>query len=108
MRGIPKFFNTKQDYLNVLAMPESEVPTSKKRELLEDLLQNLVDWFPVGPLAKKEDGIEDDEHKIVESGGEMEGETVTYTQYELRTNTGAPIFRVGFTVKEVQDLLASL
>ena len=109
MKGLPKFFNTKQDYLNVLAMPETEVSTAKKRELLEDLLKYTVDWFSVGTLANREEGVEDETHKVVESE-QQDGDTttVTYTQYELRTNYGAQIFRVGFTIEEVQNLLASL
>lgn len=98
MKGYPKHLNTKDDYLYVV--------DNFERSLWEQDVKNLLDtkddWFVVGPLETKEAGIEDATHRIVEEEGE---EGTSFVQYELRENPTAKIFRLGFTVEEVQSLL---
>lgn len=105
MKGKPKFLNTKQDYLNFLAMGAAEnVTDADKKQALEDLLVGIKEWFAVGNV-EKDAGITDDTHKVVTNEDTTTG-NVTYTQYELKKNEGARIFQLGFTVEEVQSLLA--
>lgn len=106
MKGKPKFLNTKQDYLNFLAMGAAEnVTDADKKQALEDLLVGTEEWFATGNVEKNA-GITDDTHKVVSNEDITTGVT-TYTQYELKKNEGARIFQLGFTIKEVQDLLAN-
>lgn len=105
MKGKPKFLNTKQDYLNFLAMGAAEnVTDADKKQALEDLLVGTEEWFAVGNIDK-DAGITDATHKVVVNEDTTSG-TVTYTQYEFKKNEGARIFQLGFTIAEVQSLLA--
>jgi len=117
MKGKPKFLNTKEDYLNLLAMDESIVTKEEKKEALTDLLANVKDWIFVKELASKEEGVEDETHKIVESEvyqeEPAEGEPApepqfTYAQYEFKKNPGARLFLLGFTVDEVNALIQQI
>lgn len=89
MRGLPKFFNTKQDYLNCL----SEFATETKAEL-QKLLDYRFSWFDVAILEDPATGIEDDTHRVIEN-----------MQQEYREDPNARIFQLGFTVEEVEELL---
>ena len=114
MRGKPKFLNTKEDYQNLMAMPETVVTTEEKKAALNDLLANVKEWMFVKELASEEEGITDETHKVViseptpDSLPEGVEPTKTYMQYEFTKNPGARIFLLGFTVEEVQAMLASL
>jgi hypothetical protein len=107
MRGKPKFLNTKQDYYNVLELGEDVITKAEKKQLFEDLLSNVNDWIVVGPVEEGK-GIEDETHKVVASEPMMEGDEVTYTQFVFAKNEGARIFQLGFTVEEVQGIIANL
>lgn len=89
MRGLPKFFNTKQDYLNCL----SEFKSETKAEL-QKLLDYRFSWFDVEVLADPEKGLNDDTHRVVDD-----------MQQELREDPNSRIFQLGFTVAEVEGLL---
>jgi hypothetical protein len=109
MRGKPKYLNSKEDYLNLLAMDEAVVSKEEKIEELEGLLANISDWFFEKYVAENE-GIEDETHKVVVNEP-MEGSEqteVTYAQYVYKQNPMAKIFRIGFTIEEVQNLIDSL
>ena len=60
-------------------------------------MDTRYDWF----MIDKEDYVEDDKHKKVYNEQE---DTDSY--FEYRENENAPIYQLGFTVKEVQDILA--
>lgn len=89
---MPKNLNTKTDYLYL--------KDNYSREYWEQIFQNLLDirydWF----MITKEDYKEDDNHKIVHNEQE---DTDSY--FEYRENENAPIYQLGFTVKEVQNIL---
>lgn len=89
MRGLPKFFNTKQDYLNCLAIEELKEATKKE---LQKLIDNRFSWFDVAVIDGV--GIEDETHRVVED-----------MQQELREDPNARIFQIGFTVQEIEELL---
>lgn len=89
MKGIPKFFNTKQDYLNCLTDYESET-----KENLKKLLDSRFSWFDTSVLSDSTKGLNDDTHRVV---GDM--------QQELKEDPNARIFKLGFTVAEVEELI---
>lgn len=89
MRGFPKFFNTKQDFLNCLGEFEAET----KREL-KNLLNTRFSWFDVEILENPESGLNDETHRVIEN-----------MQQELREDPNSRIFQLGFTVAEVEELV---
>lgn len=93
MRGLPKHLNTKEDYLYM--------KDNYARAYWEQSFQNLLDtrynWF----MIDKEDYKEDENHKIVHDDQE---DTDTY--FEYRENENALIYQLGFTIKEVESILA--
>jgi hypothetical protein len=95
MIGFPKVLNTKQDYLNCL----TDYPEQTK-EQLQALLDERFAWEDKGEIEVGDMPIEDDTHKIVE-----DKETGKKNQYELVESPNAKIFRIGFTVAEVEELL---
>ena len=102
MQGYPKHLNTKADYEYVRA----NFPKDMWAKDWQALLDSRKNWFFIKDLPDKASGIEDATHKIVENMGMEDGEKVTYSQYELRDDENATIFRLGFTVEEVQAALA--
>lgn len=102
MRGIPKYLNTKTDYANYLAM--EDVSNEDKVKVLEDLLVDLKEWYPVG-YTTKEKGITDETHKVVEEKDFDNPTNVKYVQYELRDNEGSRMHILGFTEEEVRGLI---
>lgn len=101
MRGFPKSLHTKEDYLYIKNNfePEQWKPEFQK------LLDTTSDWFFVKNLNKAEDGIDDDTHKIVETEISSDKPSVI-SQYEFRENPDAKLYKLGFTVEEVQQLIA--
>lgn len=97
MRGYPSHLNSKQDYEYVLA----NFPREKWEKDLRAVLEGRMGWYPAGELAVGEDGVFIEGQKTV-----IESDDGTRTQYEIRENPDAKIFRLGFTVKEVEAMLA--
>lgn len=95
MIGFPKVLNTKKDYLNVL----TDYPTETKTRL-ENLLNDRFIWVDKGEVKAGEFPIEDDTHRIVIDN---EGKQC---QLELIEDTNALMFRLGFTVEEIETILA--
>lgn len=93
MRGFPKHLNSKQDYLNCL----TEFPQETKAEL-QRLLDNRFAWVDTAVLEDEEAGIVDDTHQVIETD---EGRI----QRELIEDTHSELFRLGFTVAEIQEML---
>ena len=100
MKGYPHHLNTKADYLYVHA----NFPREQWLPDFQALLSSTHDWFFEKHLDTKEDGIEDDMHKIVEQRATDDSEP-TYDQYVLKAYDTAPIFILGFTVEEVEKLI---
>ena len=101
MKGYPSQLNSKEDYLYV----RENFPREQWLPDFQALLDSYRDWFFVAHLERKEDGITDETHKVVESQGEDEEAAPTYDQYEFRENPTAKLFRLGFTVAEVEELI---
>ena len=91
MRGFQKYLNTKQDYQNCL----TDFPEETKAEL-QRLLDTRFVWQDVAII--EDEGITDDTHRVVGTEDEK-------IQQVLVEDTNAEIFRLGFTVAEVEELL---
>lgn len=100
MIGLPKHLNSKVDYLYV----KDNFPRKEWAEKFQNLLDERMQWFNIGKLDKKEDGITDDTHKIIEN--QEQGEQLAeYYQYELKEDQNCQLYKLGFTVKEVESIL---
>lgn len=94
MNGFPKILNTKQDYLNCL----EGYPSETKKEL-QRLLDDRFIWKNNGEIAVGQFPTEDATHKIIT---DKDGKV---SQLELIEDEAAKIFRIGFTVEEVEELI---
>ena len=102
MKGKPKHLNSKEDYLYAREHYEE----SFWRPQFQALLDGRWCWYYVSDLESAEAGVTDDTHKVVEMTNSGESGETKYAQYELRENPTAKIFRIGFTVEEVEALMA--
>lgn len=100
MIGYPKHLNTREDYLYV----KENFPREQWEGDFQALLDSYKDWFFAGTLESAEAGVNDDTHMVVDEV--HEDGTTSWSQYELKENPAAKIFRLGFTVEEVEGLLA--
>lgn len=89
MRGLPKFFNTKQDYFNCLV----EFKEETKKEL-KKLLDSRFSWFDTKVLEDATTGLNDETHRVIDN-----------MQQELKEDPNARIFQLGFTVAEIEELI---
>ena len=85
--------NTKTDYLNYLTVQ----PEATKKEL-QLLLDTRYTWQTTAILASGDAGATDDTHRVI-------GEEPERLQQELVEDENAKIFRIGFTVAEVEEIL---
>ena len=98
MVGYPKFLNTKEDYEFVRA----NFPKEQWESDFKALLNERYEWFNLGEIEGE--GVTDDTHKVVED--KRDDETVVRYQYEYKANENARIYRLGYTVEEVEAILA--
>ena len=98
MIGFPKHLNSRADFEYV-----KENFPDKWRPLYQSLLDERNQWFNLGKLADGEEGVEDATHKVIVS--DMQGVTERY-QYEFRLDPNCNLIRLGYTVEEVEALLA--
>ena len=97
MVGYPKFLNTKEDYEFVRA----NFPKEQWKSDFKALLDERYEWFNLGEIEGE--GVTDDTHKVVED--KRDDETVVRYQYEYKENENARIYRLGYTVEEVENIL---
>ncbi|WP_208441945.1 hypothetical protein [Bartonella raoultii] len=104
MIDYPEHLNSKQDYLNMLSFDKEE--TVRR---LKDLLETRFYWVFVKELSDGEEGIEDDRHKVcltTQMPSDLKGNFVAKRcQYELQESEYAPLFHLGFSVEEVEQLI---
>lgn len=100
MHGFPKYLSTKQDVLNVM----QEYP-KQTRNFLQELLDTKDVWLFVRKLNDDEIGIENKTHKVVPNDNPKTKNMVERYQYEFKEDPNGTIFRMGFTVEEVQLLV---
>lgn len=85
--------NTKQDYLNFLTVQ----PEATKKEL-QLLLDTRYTWQTTAILASGDAGVTDDTHRVI-------GEEPEKMQQILVEDENAKMFRIGFTVTEIKEIL---
>ncbi|WP_273782996.1 hypothetical protein [Bartonella sp. ML69XJBT] len=104
MIDYPEHLNSKQDYLNMLSFDKGE--TVRR---LKSLLETRFYWVLVKELDDGEGGVEDESHRVYVSQDfpfDLEGDFVEKRyQYELQESEYAPLFRLGFSVEEVEQLI---
>lgn len=94
MIGMPKVFNTKSDYLNCLNIYPEETKVELQR-----LLDDRFYWKNEGKISKESIPIVDDTHKVMpDDDGDL-------NQLSFVEDENAKIFRLGFTVEEVTELI---
>lgn len=91
---------TKQDYLDLLKKDRFAGITE-----LSQLLHDVTYWDFERELEDGEEGISDETHMIQEYFQSMDD--ITRSQYVLKTNEDAALFKLGFTVEEVKQLIGS-
>ena len=104
MRGCPRTFATKQDFLNGIAT----YPEETKAELRRLIAGRFV-FVSTGVLSEGEDGIEDENHQVITSNetDQKTGEQVQKRiQLEKRESDNARLFRLGFTLEEAEQLVS--
>ncbi|MBB4077375.1 hypothetical protein GGR08_001706 [Bartonella fuyuanensis] len=104
MIDYPEHLNSKDDYMNMLSFDKAE--TVRR---LEDLLATRFDWVFIKELSEGEVGIEDDTHMVCLETEMAVGSNGDYIekrfQYELQESEYAMLFRLGFCVEEVEQLI---
>lgn len=100
MKGYPKNLNTKEDYLYAA----QNFPKEMWGKDFQNLLSSESDWMYAGELPNKAAGVEDIYHRIEENTDPQTG-AISYTQYEWKSNPDAKIYRLGFTIAEVQNII---
>lgn len=91
MRGFPKVLNSKQDFYNCLPV----YPNETKAEL-QKLLDSRFSWIDKAIID--DDGITDSTHRVIENEG-------VKVQQELIDDPCARIYKLGFTIEDVEVLL---
>lgn len=106
MRGAPKWFNTKQDVMNCLSSNNAEQIAAAKK-FLQAILDNRFTHEVVREVLDTE-SIEsivlEDGQWVVETQDE-ENPNVTHLILHSIEDPNCRLFRLGFTVEEVQTLL---
>lgn len=100
MQGFPKYFGTKQDVLNCMDDFAKET-----KNFLQELLDTKDVWIMTNKLDTSDNGIVDDTHKVVEVTDNITAEIKEKYQYELMEDRNGTIFRLGFSVQEVEELV---
>lgn len=95
MIGFPKTLNTKQDYLTCIDL----FPVDTKVEL-QRLLDDRFVWKNKGVIAIGDTPVKDGTHKVQKS---VDGTEIH--QLELIDDDCAKIYRLGFSVEEVENLI---
>lgn len=104
MRGIPKHLNSRFDYEYI----RLNLPEEKWRREWQELLDERFVWTTVSRLGKGDKGVVDDTHRVFETPeSPVPGAPAVRFQQELRESATAPIFRMGFTVAEVEEALGN-
>ena len=100
MRGFPKVLNSKKDYENVI---NDFGYTSKVKRAYQGLLNTAKKYKFDKELAAESDRTgPEPEYKVMTQ--EEEG-TETIVQYKLVDNPNGKIFKLGFTIDEVQEVI---
>lgn len=103
MRGFPKHLNTRHDVDYCL----EHYPVETKAFLAKKLTE-VKAWQVTGKLTEGDAGITDETHKVVEVQDTITKEVKERYQYEYKDDPNCELFRLGFTVKEANDVLKGI
>ena len=106
MRGAPKWFNTKQDVMNCLSSNNEEQIAAAKK-FLQAILDNRFTHEVVREVLDTEDVqsiVLEDGQWLVETQDE-DNPSVTHLVLQSVEDVNCRLFRLGFTIQEVQTLL---
>jgi len=92
VRGIPKVFNTKADYLNTHSTVKADGTTDQKKELVS-AFNNLKQSSKV---------------LLLKDGVTKPSEEQTVEDFELVLDEGSAMVTIGFTVAEIDLLISEL
>ena len=95
MVGFPRTVETKIDIQNLLQLYPGET-----REYLQKLLDTRFIWQSTGKIAEGMAGVQNTTRRIMRTESGLE-------QFELVEDENAKIFRLGFTVSEVEEMLTN-
>jgi len=103
MRGFPKHLNTRYDVEYCLAEYPEETEAFLTKKLAE-----VKQWQVTGKLAADAVGVTDETHKVVvvEGKDQASKKAEERYQYEYKDDPNCELFRLGFTVKEAEDMLS--
>ncbi len=121
MKGFPKYFNIKQDVLNALAVFPVETKAylqmilaerfswlPEKTETKEALVAGKNQGFVVAKqMDKGEKETIDATHRVNEIRDDTTKEVVEKYQEVYKEDPNCKLFRLGFTVAEASNLIAS-
>lgn len=102
INGMFNQLNTKEDYYLAMQLFEP----SRYVQIFQDLLDTRVMWVKDSELSDSESGVSDTTHKIVivpQVGGGQK-----YYQYILQDDPEAKIYKLGFTLDEVRNIIDSV
>lgn len=102
MRDFPKYLNSRGDYEYI----RSNFPAEQWRPKWRELLDGRFAWRDVATLADGDAGVEDETHRVMDR---VESPTLDAAsiriQQEFVEDENAAIFRLGFTVADVETAL---
>jgi len=100
MKGFPEHLNTRYDVEYCLQhFPEDT------RAFLAQKLAEVKQWLVTGKLAEGDAGVSDETHKVIETKDQATQEVKERYQYEYKDDPNCALFRLGFTIKEVEDMI---
>lgn len=101
MKGMPVYFNTKEDYINCLKLYPEET-----KQALRMLMSGRFTWVRDKKLNNESEGLNDEEHYVlVTSEGEHGKEEKVIYQMKRVEDKHSKFFDLGFTVAEVNKLI---
>jgi len=101
LEGYPKYLNTKNDYYYV----KNHFIYEQYKNDFQKLLDNRILWLNTGLLENEIDGITDETHKVITMDNMTNPEEIQYYQYEYKEDINCRLFKLGFTVAEVEEIL---
>lgn len=97
MKGFPKTLNSKQDYQNII----DEFGYCKEvKRAYQGLLNTSKKWKFDKLLDSEDNADSGDNYKV------MEDEDRGLVQYQLVDNPEGKIFKLGFTISEVEEVIS--
>lgn len=98
MKNYPKYLNTKEDFINCLQL----FPDRTKKHL-QVLLNEVKNWILIDRINNE--GTTDATHKVIEVIDEETNVVKERYQYEFKDDPNCELFRLGFTIIEVEELI---